>query len=309
MDLPCRSSEPPHPLAPEQLPEAPRPVEFTTVARFHRGVALAAFLLVPNLILYYGDAAVVQPYRDLEAQGRATDGVVTHRRITTGKGAHYYVRYRYTVNGMVYLPAETTVEQTAYAAMQDGSIVRVTYLPSDPGKHCLGEPADHVQRLTRLVFLWAVGVALALGVWFLYQYIAMSREMHLARNATAVVGRISQKDQTRNKSSITYWVRYEFSHGRESSLSGSADLGGEAWVKVGWHSSHHFVILGTSALPKDVWDYLSPGLRVTVLFLPENPRRFQLLCGFRHVRFLPVQLEEGEEESTAAGQEQDNRAS
>ena len=75
MDLPSRSSEPPYPVAPELLPEAPRLVEFTTVARLHRGVALAAFLLLPNLILYYGDAAVVQPYRDLEAQGRTTDEV------------------------------------------------------------------------------------------------------------------------------------------------------------------------------------------------------------------------------------------
>src|SRR5438445_3116660 len=115
MDLPSRSSEPPYPVAPELLPEAPRLVEFTTVARLHRGVALAAFLLLPNLILYYGDAAVVQPYRDLEAQGRTTDGVVTHRRITSGKGTHYWVRYRYTVNGLAYEPAETGVEQTAYA--------------------------------------------------------------------------------------------------------------------------------------------------------------------------------------------------
>jgi hypothetical protein len=304
MDLPSRSSEPPYPLAPDQLPEAPRPVDFTTVARFHRGVALAAFLLVPNLILYYGDSAVVQPYRDLEAQGRATDGVVTHRRITTGKGAHYYVGYRYTVNGMVYLPAETTVEQTTYTVMQEGSTVPVTYLPSSPGKHCLGEPADHAQRLIRQVFLWAVGIALALAVWFLYRHIAMSREMHLARYGTAVVGRISAKDRTRQKNSFTYWVRYEFSHAGKSSLSGSADLGDDGWVQVGWHSSHQFVISGTSDLAKDVWDYLCPGLRVTVLFLPENPRRFQLLCGFRHVRFLPVQLEE-EEENASTGQEQD----
>src|SRR6266851_7459660 len=78
-----RASEYPYPMAPEELPDVPRPVEFTLVSKVYRGIALAAFLVVPNAILYFG-IANVQPLRDLEANGQATEAVVTSRYTTRG---------------------------------------------------------------------------------------------------------------------------------------------------------------------------------------------------------------------------------
>jgi hypothetical protein len=258
-----RASERPYPLAPHEVPKAPRPVEFSLVSGVCRGVALAAFLVVPNVILYFGLAAV-QPYCDLEAEGRTTQAVVTGRYTARGgKGSsRYWVRFSYTVDGKPYL-REMSVSGEEYVLLrEDQSSVEVTYLPSDPDTYCVGRPGEYVQRQTRLVFFWVVATALALALVFLCYQISMSRELYLARNGVAVLGQITGKELTRGRNSCTYWVRYAF---EPEGLP---------------------MRYGVKTLARDVWDYLCVGLRVTVLYLPEKPGRFQLLCGFDHVRFL-----------------------
>jgi hypothetical protein len=263
-----RRSEHPYPLAPHELPEAPRAVEFTLVSKVYRGVALAAFLIVPNAILYFG-LAIVQPLRDLEAGGQATEAVVTSLYTTRGSKGRtiYWVRFCYTVDGKPYL-REMSVSAQEYARLREGDGMPVTYLPADPNNYCIGKPGDHAERQIRLVFLWAVGTALALAVWFLYLHISMSRELYLARNGVATVGQITGKEATRRKNGFTYSVRYAF--------------------EPDGLSPRH----GTKTVAMDVWLYLWVGLRVTVLYLSENPGRFQLLCGFDQVRFLAAAPQE-----------------
>jgi hypothetical protein len=261
----CRASEHPYPLAPHELPEVPRPVEFTRVSRVSRGAVLAAFLVVPNLILWFG-LTVVRPYRDLQASGRAADAVVTGRYTTRGsKGSTvYWARVRYTVDDKPYA-RDVPISADAYGRLQEGqSAFDVTYLPSDPNTYCVGKPGPYLEQKSRLAFLWAVGTALVLGVPFLLYHISMCGELYLARNGEAVVGRITSKELVRGRNTCTYWVRYAFE-------SGDRPVG-------------H----GTKMLSREIWDYLCMGLPVTVLYLPESPRRCQLLCGFDHVRFLPV---------------------
>jgi hypothetical protein len=266
-----RRSEHPYPLAPNELPEAPRPVEFTVVSKVYRGIALAAFLIVPNAILFFG-LAIVQPLRDLEAGGQATDAVVTVRYTTRGSkgGTICWVRFCYTVDGKPYL-RDMSVSAQEYARLREGDALPVTYLPADPNNYCVGKPGDHAERQIRLVFLWAVGTALALAVLFLYLHISMSRELYLARNGVATIGRITGKEATRRKNGFTYSAHYGF--------------------EPDGLSPRH----GTKTLAMDVWLYLCVGLRVTVLYLPENPGRFQLLCGFDHVRFLAATPDEDAE--------------
>jgi hypothetical protein len=263
-----RRSEHPFPLAPHELPEAPRPVEFTLVSKVYRGIALVAFLVVPNAILYFG-LAIVQPLRDLEADGQATEAVVTSRYTTRGNrgSTNYWVQFRYTVDAKPY-NKEMSASAQDFARLREGDAVEVTYLPADPNNYCVGKPGDHAGRQIRLVFLWAVGTALALAVVFLYLHISMSRELYLARNGVAILGQITGKEAIRRKNGFTYSVHYAF---EPEGLP---------------------LRYGTKTLAMDVWLYLCVGLRVTVLYLPENPGRFQLLFGFDHVRFLAAAPDE-----------------
>jgi hypothetical protein len=96
----------------------------------------------------------------------------------------------------------------------------------------------------------------------------MSRELYLARNGVAILGQITGKEATRRKNGFTYSVHYAF---EPEGLP---------------------LRYGTKTLAMDVWLYLCVGLRVTVLYLPENPGRFQLLFGFDHVRFLAAAPDE-----------------
>jgi hypothetical protein len=260
-----RASENPYPLAPHELSEVPRPAEFTLVSKVSRCAVLTAFLVVPNLILWFG-LTVVRPYRDLQASGRPADAVVTGRYTTRGtKGSTvYWARVRYTVDDKSYV-RDVRVFAEAYARLAEGqSTIDVTYLPSDPDTYCVGKPGPYVEQKSRLTFLWAVGTALALGVPFLLYHISMCRELYLAKNGVAVVGRITSKELVRGRNTYTYWVRYAFESGDGP------------------------VRHGAKTLPRDTWDYLCIGLQVTVLYLPENPCRCQLLCGLDHVRFLPA---------------------
>jgi hypothetical protein len=257
--------ESPYPLAPQELPEPPRAVEFRLTSRVFRGIALAAFFIVPNVILCFG-LVTVQPLLDLEASGQATQALLTSRYTTPGSKGRtlYWVRYCYNVDGKPY-PLEVPVSEEEYARRNEGDPLAVTYLPSDPGLYCLGKPGDHLQQEVRLILIWTIGTALALAGGFLYQHISMTREMYLACNGVAVLGQVTGKDKTRIKNGFRYWVHYAFE-------------------PHGWALRN-----GTKELSWDVWQYLCPRLGVTVLYLPENPDRFQLLCGFDHVRFLPAE--------------------
>jgi hypothetical protein len=263
MDLLSRASEPAYPLPPSALPEAPRPTEFTLLSRVYRGMALASLLIAPNVVLFLGNAYYVQRYRDLANEGQRADAVVTERSITRGRrgASDYWVAYRYQANGRSF-EQRSSVSFDDYQKMPEHTNLAITYMPHDPANHCVGQPAENIERTIRDVLIFSTIVAVVLAVWFLWQHISMNRELYLARNGIAVVGRVTNKDQTRYRNSISYWVNYAFEPEGRPTLSGK------------------------TTLSKDVWDYLCYGLPVTVLYLPDNPGRFQLLCGFKHISFL-----------------------
>jgi hypothetical protein len=274
MDLLSRASEPAYPMPPAELPEAPRPTEFTLLSQVYRGIALAAFLIAPVVILYIGHEYYVKGYRDLADHGQKTDAVVTKRYTTSDSdsGTDYWIVYHYQANGRSF-EQRSSVSSEQYSQTHEGGSVVITYLPEDPTNCCVGRAADQVDRVVNEVLIGAAVISLVFAAWFLYQHIAMNRELYLARNGTPVVGNITLKDSIKQRNGYKYQAGYKF----------TADDGSAS-------SS------GTGTLSKDVWDYLCPGLPVTVLYLPDNPRRCQLLCGFKHIRFLRERSEEEAED-------------
>jgi hypothetical protein len=250
-------------MPPSELPEAPRPTEFTLVSRVYRGMALASLLIAPNVVLFFGNAFYVQRFRDLANEGQRTDAVVTERYITRGSrgSSNYCVVYKYQANGRSFAQ-QSSVSFDNYQKMQEGSSLAITYMPHDPTNHCFGKPADNIQRSIREVLIFSTIAAVIFAVWFLWQHISMNRDLYLARNGVAVVGKITNKEETKHRNTISYWVSYLFEPEGRPALSGKTKLS------------------------KDVWDYLCYGLPVTVLYMPDNPGRFQLLCGFKHISFL-----------------------
>ncbi len=271
MDLLSRASEPSYPLPPSELPEAPRPAQFTLLSRVYRGMALASLLIVPNIVLFFGNTYFVQRYRDLANEGQRTEAVVTERSITRGsRGASdYWVVYKYQANGRSF-EQRASVSLDDYQKMPEHSNLAVTYMPHDPANHCFGKPAENIERSIRDVLIFSTVAAVICAVWFLWQHISMNRELYLARNGVAVVGKVTNKDLTKHRNSVSYWANYLFEPEGRPALSGK------------------------TTLSKDVWDYLCYGLPVTVLYMPDNPGRFQLLCGFKHISFLRERSEDAD---------------
>jgi hypothetical protein len=150
----------PYPAPPSALPPTPRRAELTRKARCHRGAALVLLLLAPNVFLAVA-LATGDDLRALEKRGQSVEGeVVRKETIYRSRGGNTYrVCYQFWVGGRVYGDWDD-VDAGLYNRLSEKSPVRVTYLAADPTVHCLGSPADHLNRRTH-TFLLIAGLAAA----------------------------------------------------------------------------------------------------------------------------------------------------
>jgi hypothetical protein len=104
-----------------------------------------------------------------------------------------------------------------------------------------------------------------LGLAFTCLECSLRRELRLARQGEAVVGRVLDRGKTRMKNSLAYWVCYVFA-APDGLRNGTAEVPGAAWLS------------------------LTPGGELAVLYDPERPRHHRPLLALSRVRFLPQQL-------------------
>jgi hypothetical protein len=261
----------PYPIAPEELPPAPRPAEWTSTARLYRGTLFLALLAAPNVVLLYGESAA-RPLRELTAGGQSVTGKVSGVAARGSKSRTYWVYYTYEVGGRR-IAESSQVSHSVYAACRKDSPIQVTYLPAHPETHCLGRPEDRLSEQNNKYVRIALLLAAGLGIGLACLEFSLRRQLALARQGVAVVGKISERGQTRTKNGYHYWVYYRFTplEGRTATT----------WVSVN----------------RSVWDYLSPGTAITVLYDPDHPRRHRPLFTFDRVRFLPVRSQESGDRS------------
>jgi hypothetical protein len=70
--------------------------------------------------------------RRILAEGTQTEGVVTRRWESGGRGPRYHVAYRYSANGQEYEFASVDIEWKRWKNLDVGSPIAVVYMPSDP---------------------------------------------------------------------------------------------------------------------------------------------------------------------------------
>jgi hypothetical protein len=258
----------PYPIAPDELPPAPRPAEWTGTARLVRGTLFLALLAVPNVVLLHGESTA-RPLRQLAQgpSGQSVTGKVSGVARRGSKSRTYWVYYTYEVGGRR-ASGSAQVSHSVYAACRKDSPVQVTYLPTHPETHCLGRPEDRLSEQNQSCVRTALLLAAGLGIGLAWLEFSLRRQLALARRGVAVVGKISERGQTRTKNGYTYWVYYRFTplEGRTATT----------WVSVN----------------RSTWDYLAPGTAITVLYDPDHPRRHRPLFAFNRVRFLPERSQE-----------------
>jgi hypothetical protein len=246
----------------EGLPPPPRRAEWTPRARLGRGLLLAALLGAPTILLGAGYRGG-QPLRDLIDQGRPAPALVLHKSAESGGkgGKRYYAEYVFEAGGRAH-SFKTQVSRESFDSLAEGGACPVTYLPSRPEAHCLGRPEPILRAHDRGWLTATAVVAAALGLGFTGLEWSLRRELRLAREGEAAVGRVLDRGKTRMKNSLAYWVSYAFAV-PDGPRSGTAEVPGGAWLS------------------------LAPGTELAVLYDPERPRRHRPLLALTRVRFLP----------------------
>jgi hypothetical protein len=246
----------------EGLPPPPRRAEWTPQARLGRGLLLAALVVVPNVALWFGYRDG-QALRDLRDQGRPASARVQRKSWESGGkgGKRYYAEYAFEAAGRTY-SVKTQVSPDLFDSLAEGGACPVTYLPSRPYTHCLGRPEPILRGHNRGWLTGAGVVAAALGLAFACLEWGLRRELRLARQGEAVVGRVLDRGTVRMKNGLSYWVSYAFA-AADGPRSGTADVPGGAWLS------------------------LAPGAELAVLYDPERPRHHRPLLALTRVRFPP----------------------
>ncbi len=262
------SDNPPYPAGPERLPPIPRPVALNPRARRLRAAALLALLILPNVFLFWGRTAG-EPLRALVNGGQMTRGRVTRKSTThqSRGGTTYRVAYVFEAGGREY-HAEPVVTQAEYSALSLDAPCDVCYLPGHPDTNCPGNPETQLRRHNTT----AVAVALVFGVmcavWLGWVQFAIGKEWRLAREGEPAVGWVADRGTTRTKNGMTYWVSHQFVSPADETPSGRHNV------------------------PYAVWQQLTPGMRVTLLYDPANARRHLPLYAFRYARIVDEPLED-----------------
>jgi hypothetical protein len=243
------------------LPPPPRRAEWTPAARLGRRLLLAALLVVPNIALWLG-------YRDGRAlralcdHGQPVAARVLSKSWQSGKGGgRYYVEYTFEAGGRA-RAFKTQATRDLFDSLVEGGACPVTYLPSRPETHCLGRPEPILRAHNQGWLCGAAVVAALLGIGLTCLEWSLRRELRLARQGEAVVGRVLDLGKVRMKNGMRYWVSYAFL-APDGPRNGTHDVPGAAWLS------------------------LAPGAELAVLYDPERPRRHRPLVALTRVRFRP----------------------
>jgi hypothetical protein len=257
VQIPNTLQESPYPAPPDQVPPAPRPVAFNRNARLLRTGVLGGLLLVPNAILAFAWFSG-EELRQLEDHGQTTIGRVVNTRVSSSRrSTNYRVDYSYEVSGRAFRSVADVTKQEFGQHRLSAECV-VTYLPELPASNCLGRPGPLLDRRTNGFIILAVVAAVGLGFWMLGVETSLRRERFLAREGEATVGRVSERGTTAAKNRTLYWVRHEFTSPSDDLVS--------SWDYV----------------PPTIWERLTPGTLITLLYDPANPKKHLPLYAFRY---------------------------
>jgi hypothetical protein len=195
-------------LEPELTGPTPRPVRFTEATQAVRLFLL--FLLVGGLLLMVWLASRdLGDLQALHARGKVAQAEILDRWVGHGKSDSYWLKYAFGVSGDV-IYGETSVTREQYARTAVGESLTVTYLPSDPETHRVGEVT--ADRVTDERVNWTMGslaVGLVLGLLFAGTEAHYRYRRRLLRDGVAVVGVVTGRRAVQSKST-EYYVRYEY---------------------------------------------------------------------------------------------------
>jgi hypothetical protein len=247
----------PYPASPERIPPPPRRVAWNSKARWLRTAAWASLLFAPNIILLCSWQAG-EDLRALVARGQRTFGRVDDVHMSSSRGGRSYrVQYTYEVAGASY-HARTIVRASEVASFSRGHQCLVTYLPDQPKTNFPGRPGPELERRNETAVAFALLAVIGLAVWVICLEYAVRRELYLAREGEPAVGRVIERGSVRSKNQIHYWVRHHFKSATNEHVSD-------------WHY-----------VPSSLWGTLRPGLAITLLYDPEQPRRHLPLYAFKY---------------------------
>ena len=203
-------------VPPELLSSRPRPVRLTGAGRLVAGIGA----LLPVAALMGGFWLHDQAVRDralreaVDEQGIVAEAVVTDLTRTHEKSPRYFVRYRYFAGERSYV-GRASVGRGYWANLQQGSLLVVRYLPSQPEQSWIRgyEPSG--------VPFWAgpvVAIGLALSALVLGY--ALRRQWVLLMEGRAALAQVTRSKKVRSQHGAHYIVYYEF-----RLMSGAASSG------------------------------------------------------------------------------------
>lgn len=230
---------------PELSGPVPRP------ARFTRGTQVARFLLLALLVagvwLVCGLAS--RDLADLAAlrtSGRQVTASVMGKHETHGKSTSYYLDYGFLGN-WTWVSDDESVSRSEYNAASLGDPILVTYLPSHPKTHRVGQVDEARVARARTAWTWGGGVTfVVLGLILLVAEANYRNQRRLLREGIPVTSEVMDRKSVPGKSTTYYiWYRYPLPNG------------GEETKKL--------------SVSSRVYDQCPPGRAVTVLYDPNRP--------------------------------------
>lgn len=176
-------------------------------------VALLAVFVCGTLIFYGTAIESWNRARSLDRDGVLTEGTVTSRRVyEDSEGSDsYFVTYSFWARERErYFSREQSVTSKSYSRWNDGSAVRIKYLPSDPAKSkLLGDShEDNQQRITMFVAIAALAGVLIAAIIGIER---RRRHQRLVRHGSILRGEIvSFTTSEDSDGDLTIRVRYRF---------------------------------------------------------------------------------------------------
>ncbi len=178
-------------------------------------------------------------YRDLSGlyallrQGKTVAARVTGKQEIHGKSTTYQLDYYFDGGGeRVYDTAH--VSQFLYESTPVGDALQVTYLPSNPSVHRLGD--IDASRVTKHEINWGVGIGGIAGFFALLMMAAeysYRQQMRLAVSGVPVVGKIvSCEPPTPGSKITTYTVKYTFVDLRGDTKKLCLECARSAWKAI-----------------------------------------------------------------------------
>jgi hypothetical protein len=254
--MPESSQPDPFAIEPELLSPTPRAVRPRKNVRVTLGCT--RILIFPHMVA--GAFMLVASFwiTFIYLFGSVATGKVVGRHISYGESDSYILECSYTVNGRAY-PTTATVTQETYNHMGDGAPVKVRYMPLapnlgaqtlDPGRAPLQTP----WFLWLFTFIW--NAIVSLFVWF--YWVAPIRARKVIEWGKPVIGTITGLSGHDDNDSSSISVEYEF---RPEPSPGS--------IRTATHR-------GKDSIPVEFYQHVKIGDPITVLYLPENPRRSTL---------------------------------